>query len=137
MSYLLDSNVLIAILNNRPQTVRDRWLEVSDEGGQVATSSIVIFELMYGAHKSARPKENIARLNTLLSSSLEVLPFDLADAEHAGLNRAILEAAGPPIGPFDLLIAGQALRNGLTLVTANTKEFARVKGLVLENWEEV
>jgi tRNA(fMet)-specific endonuclease VapC len=94
LSFSLDSNAIIAILNNRPQSVRDKWLLVSKSDEHVTTSSIVIFELMYGAHKSALPKENIACLNVLLSSSLEVLPFDIADAEHVGLNRAVLEAAG-------------------------------------------
>ena len=134
MSYLLDSNALIAILNGKPLAVRDRWISVGGAGALVATSSIVVFELTSGAHKSARPQENIARLATLLSSSLEVLAFDLDDADCAGRVRATLEAKGQPIGPFDVLIAGQALRRGLTLVTANTKEFRRVKGLALEDW---
>ena len=136
MSYLLDSNALIAILNGKPRAVRDRWVAVAGTSAAVATSSIVVFELSSGAYKSARPKKNIARLHTLLSSSLEVLAFDDEDADRAGQIRATLEAKGLPIGPFDVLIAGQALRRGLTLVTANTAEFRRVKGLALDNWEK-
>ena len=134
MSYLLDSNALIAILNGNPLAVRDRWIAISGMGPSVATSSIVVFELMSGAYKSARPKENVARLKTLLSSSLDVLEFDIEDADSAAQIRAMLEVKGQAIVPFDVLIAGQALRRGFTLVTANTGEFRRVKGLALENW---
>ncbi len=134
MSFLLDTNAIIAILNGKPLAVRDRWVSTIDTGASVATSSIVVFELSSGAYKSARPQENIARLQTLLSSSLEVLAFDIDDADSAGRIRAILEGKGQPIGPFDVLIAGQAIRRGLTLVTANTGEFRRVKGLAVANW---
>jgi tRNA(fMet)-specific endonuclease VapC len=136
VNFLLDSNAIIAILNSKPPSVRNKWLAVSRAGAHVATSSIVVFELLYGAYKSSRPRENVARLHTLLSSSLEVSPFELEDADSAGQVRAALEAKGQPIGPFDVLIAGQALRRGLTLVTANVGEFRRLPGLTLENWQK-
>lgn len=134
MSFLLDSNAMIAILNGKPLSVRDRWVSTLGAGELVATSSVVVFELASGAYKSGRPKENVARLHTLLSSSLEVLAFDIDDAESAGQIRATLAAKGQPIGSYDLLIAGQALRRGLKLVTANVNEFRRVKGLAIVNW---
>lgn len=134
MSYLLDANTLIGILNGKPLAVRDRWVAAAAAAADVATSSVVVFELAFGAYKSSRPDENLARLKKLLSSTLQVLEFDLDDAETAGLVRAELRAKGHPIGPFDVLIAGQALRRGLTLVTSNVGEFRRVKGLAAENW---
>jgi tRNA(fMet)-specific endonuclease VapC len=136
VSFLLDSDAIIAILNSKPPSVRNRWVAVSRTGAHVATSSIVFFELLCAAYKSSRPKENVARLHTLLSSSLNVMPFELEDADSAGQVRAILEAKGQPIGPFDVLIARQALRRGLTLVTANVGEFRRLPGLALENWQK-
>ncbi len=79
-------------------------------------------ELYFGAFKSVRVEENLARLGAL---RLEVIPFDKEDAIAAGNIRATCALAGTPIGPFDTLIAGQALCRGLTLVTANTREFSR------------
>jgi tRNA(fMet)-specific endonuclease VapC len=79
---------------------------------------------------------NTQRLEAFLAGPIALLTFDDRDARVAGEIRATLEAAGTPIGPYDLLIAGQAVRNGLTLVTANASEFARVSGLTLEDWAQ-
>ncbi|MGH3504498.1 MAG: type II toxin-antitoxin system VapC family toxin [Nocardioidaceae bacterium] len=134
MSYLLDTNAAIALLTGKPLAVRDRYREVESAGAYLAVSSVVLFELWYGAAKRARPRENAERLRVFLSGRLDVLPFDDEDAVTSGKVRAALETAGTPIGAYDLLIAGQALRHRLTLVTANTSEFGRVPGLRLEDW---
>lgn len=100
----------------------------------IAVSSIVLYELWYGVARSARRRENAERLRAFLSGNINIVPFDEADAASAGELRATLEAAGTPIGPYDLLIAAQALRLGATLVTANVSEFARVRGLPRQDW---
>ena len=89
-------------------------------------------ELYYGAYKSGRPEENLARVEGL---AFPVLEFDREDARSAGEVRARLSGAGTPIGPYDVLIAGQALARKLILLTHNRKEFERVPGLRLEDWE--
>ena len=91
------------------------------------------FELYFRAARSARPEENRRRLD-LLFEDVERQDFLRQDAEAAGAIRARLQALGTPIGPYDVLIAGQALARGFTLVTGNTREFARVQGLTLANW---
>lgn len=131
---LLDTNAVIAILNGRPPQVRERMVDSIGAERAVAISTIVLFELAYGAGKSARPRDNADRIATFLSGPLQVLAFESADAEEAGLLRARLERAGTPIGPFDCLIAGQALRHRATLVTANRREFTRVPGLLCDDW---
>jgi tRNA(fMet)-specific endonuclease VapC len=93
-----------------------------------------LFKLWYGVEKSGRVQENTERLRVLLSGDLDLLDFDDEDAQTAGRVRAALEKIGAPIGAYDLLIAGQALRRGLTVVTANTSEFSRVIGLSWEDW---
>jgi tRNA(fMet)-specific endonuclease VapC len=95
-------------------------------------SAIVTHELYFGAYRSSRMAENLARLDGL---RLAVLDFDNEDARHAGEVRAALAAAGTPIGPYDVLIAGQALARGMTLVTRNMQEFQRVASLRAEDWE--
>jgi tRNA(fMet)-specific endonuclease VapC len=103
-------------------------------GDSIYISSIVLFELWYGVSRSARPYSNAAGLEDLLARGVEVLPFLGKDATYAGRIRDGLERIKQPIGPYDTLIAGQAVARGLTLVTANTREFARVPGLVWEDW---
>ena len=134
MSYLLDTNACIAIINGSPQGVRRRLRSTLTRGEPVAVSSIALFELWYVA-KSARAAANTERLAIFLAP-LETLPFDDDDARAAGAVRAALEQAGTPIGAYDTLLAGQALRRGLILVTANVAEFARVNGLIWQNWAE-
>ena len=135
MSWLLDTNACIAIINGRPERVRYRLRSALTRGDPVAVSSVAQFELWYGVAKSARAAANTERLAVFLAP-LETLPFDEDDARAAGAVRAALEQAGTPIGAYDTLLAGQALRRDLTLVTANVAEFARVSGLSWQNWAE-
>lgn len=134
MNYLLDTNACIALINGKPLSVRARYEKIVDDGHAVYVSSISVFELWYGVAKSARLQANSARLETFLAGQVNLLPFATPDARAAGDLRATLENAGKPIGAFDLLIAGQALHHKLTLITANLREFSRVKGLVWEDW---
>jgi tRNA(fMet)-specific endonuclease VapC len=134
LTYLLDTNACIALINGRPDAVRRRFVRVSAAGDLIATSSVVLFELWYGAAKSQRPKQNAERVTTFLAGPLEVLDFTPEDAEQSGRVRASLEHLGKPIGAYDLLIAGQALRHKATLVTANSSEFRRVRGLRIQDW---
>jgi len=134
VSYLLDTNAVIALLKNRPRSVRNRLRRVASGGTSVAVSTVVLYELWYGVARSQRRRENAERLRVFLSGKIDVAPFDEEDAAVAGDLRAALETAGTPIGPYDLLIAAQALRAGATLVTANVSEFARVRGLVWQDW---
>ena len=134
MDYLLDTNACIAVINGEPAKVRARMQKVSAAGAHVLVSSVAEFELWYGVAKSVKQEFNRKRLETFLAGPILVLPFEDADAHVAGSVRAVLEAAGRPIGAYDLLMAGQALRHRLTLVTANVSEFSRVKGLVWQDW---
>jgi tRNA(fMet)-specific endonuclease VapC len=132
--YLLDTNACIAVINGKPQPVRVRLQREFEAQARVFVPDVVAFELWYGVAKSARAAANAQLLTTFLAGPLELLAFDDEDAKIAGAVRASLEAAGKPIGAYDLLIAGQALRHKLTLVTANSREFGRVKGLEWEDW---
>ena len=134
MTYLLDTNACIALINGRPSSVRVRFQEAADAGAEMAVSSVVAFELWYGVAKSTRPDVNGARVRTFLAGPIRLLPFDEDDARAAGMIRAATESLGRPIGAYDLLIAGQALRHEMTLVTANVREFRRVKGLEWQDW---
>jgi tRNA(fMet)-specific endonuclease VapC len=93
-----------------------------------------LFELWCGVEKSTRVRDNIERLRSFLSGPLDLLDFDDADAEATGRVRAALERSGTPIGAYDLLIAGQALRRGLSVVTANASELGRVADLSWVDW---
>jgi tRNA(fMet)-specific endonuclease VapC len=130
----LDTNAVLAVLNHPTSPVRTRIDAAIGLGRPLAISSIVLFELRYGAAKSARPERNSQRIIDFLSGPIEVLPFAPADAEEAGDIRAELERAGTPIGPYDILVAAQARRHDALLVTANEREFARVPRLKLEDW---
>lgn len=134
MSYLLDTNACVALMNGAPAAVRSRFEKAIRVDSKVYVSSIVAFELWYGIAKSARIEMNTQRIETLLSSSVIALPFDNEDARASGSIGAALQAAGRPIGAYDYLIAGQALARQLTLVTANVSEFSRVKGLSWQDW---
>lgn len=133
MSYLLDTNACIAVINGRPAGVRANVQRSFERGEAVALSSVTLFELWYGVAKSARVASNTERLEVFLAA-MATIPFDDGDAEASGEIRAALEKAGTPIGAYDCLIAGQALRRGLTLVTAIAGEFKRVSGLDWEDW---
>jgi tRNA(fMet)-specific endonuclease VapC len=131
MHYLLDTNAVIAVLNDPAGTVSKRLRQ--NDPLDVGVSVVVMHELYYGAFKSQRRERNLALLDAL---HFEVVPMDMEDARHAGEIRALLAARGAPIGPYDILIAGQARARGLTLVTRNLREFTRVPGLSTENWED-
>jgi tRNA(fMet)-specific endonuclease VapC len=130
----LDTNAVIDVLNNASSLVRLRIHRTIGMDRPIAIFSIVLFELRYGAIKSARPERNVRRIADFLVGPIAVLPFEPGDAEEAGDIRAAVERAGTSIGPYDLLIAAQARRRGALLVTANTREFARVPGLDIEDW---
>jgi tRNA(fMet)-specific endonuclease VapC len=134
VNYLLDTNACIALLNGSPPHVRPRLEQTLKDGASVAVSAVVAFELWYGAAKSARRQANRQRLETFFAGPLELVPFDDEDARAADRVRAALETAGTPIGAYDLLIAGQALRHDAILVTANTAKFSRVGDLRWEDW---
>jgi len=134
VNYILDTNAAIALLRNHPPNVRRRLRRAVSEGASIAVPSVALYELWYGVARSERRNENAERLRVFLSGDIGVVPFDDEDAAAAGDLRAALEAAGTPIGPYDLLIAAQALRSGTTLVTANVSEFAGVRGLLWQDW---
>lgn len=130
----LDTNAVIAVLNDPASPVRLRLDGAIGRGGGLALSSVVLFELQYGAARSARPERNMRRITDFLTGPIDVLPFESEDAEEAGDIRAVLERKGTPIGAYDVLIAAQARRRNALLVTANGCEFWRVAGLRCEDW---
>jgi len=134
VNYLLDTNACIALINGKPPSVRAKFQKATDAGAQVFVSSVALFELWYGVAKSSRREFNKKRLEAFFAGPVHPLSFEDGDAEIAGAIRADLEAAGKPIGAYDLLIAGQAMRNKLTLVTANISEFARIEDLDWADW---
>lgn len=130
MRYLLDANAVIALLNDATSRLARRARR--ERPSEIAISAIVAHELFYGAFKSQRVSQNVTLIDAL---QFAVLEFDKEDARQAGLIRAFLASKGTPIGPYDVLIAGQAMARNLTLVTRNAGEFARVPKLRLENWQ--
>ena len=134
MTYLLDTNACIALINDAPRELRRRLQRAVGAERTVGVSSVVAFELWYGVAKSQRRDANDQRLNAFLSGPLEWIDFDEDDAKEAGAVRAELEKAGVPIGAYDVLIAGQARRRNATVVTSNGREFDRVTGLKWQNW---
>ena len=133
-TYLLDTNACIALINGAPATVRRRFERALEREAVMLLSSVVAFELWYGVEKSQQKERNTHRLEAFLAGPLEWTPFDDEDARAAGVVRAALEAAGTPIGAYDVLLAGQARRHDATLVTSNVREFGRVRGLKWEDW---
>lgn len=134
MNYLLDTNVCIALINGTSSLARRRYIQAAAHKIIPQTSSIVAHELWYGVAKSGRVAQNANRLIAFLNSAVAVLDYSARDAQAAGEIRAELERTGQRIGEYDTLIAGQAFHRNLILVTANTREFGRVKGLVVEDW---
>ena len=134
MNYLLDTNACIALINGKPAAVRARFERAVDAGAQVLVPTVVAFELWYGVAKSAHTDANARRVREFFAGPVRMLAFEEEDARSAGRVRAQLEKAGKPIGAYDVLIAGQALRHELTLVTANAREFGRIKGPDWEDW---
>jgi tRNA(fMet)-specific endonuclease VapC len=129
VKYLLDTNAIIRLTGRHPGLER-KFLQEDPNG--FGLSVIVTHELYFGAYKSRDVQSNLEKIASLL---LEIVPFDDEDARCAGEVRARLSAAGTPIGPYDVLIAGQALARNLILITHNTREFSRVQGLRIEDWE--
>lgn len=128
---MLDTNICIYIIKNRPQSVKEKF--ESFEIGDLCISSITVSELMYGAYKSQHTAKNLKALEHFL------MPFDIVDYDYSaalayGKIRADLEKKGQTIGNMDMQIAGHALSLDMTIVTNNTKEFERVVGLTLDNW---
>jgi tRNA(fMet)-specific endonuclease VapC len=132
--YLLDTNACIALINRKPTALRARLDRALARDAELFVSAVAAFELWYGVAKSAHREMNAQRVETFFAGPVNLLTFDDEDARSAGKIRAALEAAGRSIGAYDLLIAGQALRRNLTLVTANVREFSRIQGLVWEDW---
>ena len=130
LKYMLDTNIVIYTMKNRPDSVRERFKK---HHGRMCISSITYMELVYGAERSSNPDRNLTSLEGFVAR-MDVLSLDDSAAAHAGQIRAELARLGMPIGPYDQLIAGHARSQGLVLVTNNEKEFARVTGLRTENW---
>jgi tRNA(fMet)-specific endonuclease VapC len=128
---LLDSNILIAALKGEHAALLNRLATLAPS--RICLSSIVLAELMTGAHKSRNPASNEVALEEI-TRNMEAVPFDHEAALVYGKLRAELESKGQIVGPHDLLIAAQALSRDLVLVTANPREFKRVPGLHCENW---
>lgn len=132
MKYLLDSNACIVFLNKRSEQLKQR-LELC-QPQQIVLCSVVKAELLYGAMKSQHPQASLLKIETFCAP-FQSLPFDDNAAVFYGKIRSELSAVGKPIGANDFMIAATALANEVTLVTHNTREFSRVKGLLLEDWE--
>lgn len=131
IEYLLDTNTVIALVGRKSDTVLARLERLKE--GAVGVSAIVAHELYFGAYKSRRVAHNLETLR-LLFADIVILDFNREDARVAGDIRAALRQKGTPIGPLDVLIAGQAKHRGATLVTNNLGEFRRVDDLKLEDW---
>jgi tRNA(fMet)-specific endonuclease VapC len=133
MRFLLDTNICIYVIKQKPLRVKERLQTI--DSGEVGLSIITLAELEYGAAKSQNPQRNRETL-TRFCLPFQIVDFLPEDAQKFGEIRANLERRGQPIGSYDLLIASQAVTRGLILVTNNIKEFSRVDGLNLENWVE-
>ncbi len=131
MKLLLDTNICIYIIKQKPASVLQRFLEY--QIGDIGISSITLAELRYGVAKSAHREKNAKALNEFIIP-LEVVSYDESAAQAYGDIRASLEKAGTPIGSMDMLIAAHALSLGIPLVTNNTREFLRIPTLILIDW---
>ena len=134
MNYLLDTNICIALMNGTSDKVRARFVQAVCLKAKLATSTIVAHEHWYGVAKSQQVARNSSALAVFLSREIALLDYTERDANAAGEIRAELERTGQRIGEYDTLIAGQAFSRNLILVTASTREFDRVKGLIVEDW---
>ena len=131
MKYLLDTNICIALIRQKPQTLIQQL--TSHEPGDVGISSITLAELFHGVEKSAQPEQNMSALEQFLLP-LVLSDFDQNAALAYGKIRAELERKGQLIGSMDMLIAAHAMSLDAIVVTSNLQEFQRVKGLVVEDW---
>ena len=131
MRYMLDTNICIYAIKHKPREVIERLKEHNTS--EICISSVTYAELIRGVEKSKAVDKNRTAL-TLLLTDIEILPFDVSEAEGYGEIRAELERKGTLIDPLDMMIAGHARSLGYTVVTNNIKEFERIDGLRLENW---
>lgn len=132
LKYLLETNIVIYTMKNRPPQVKRRFQK---HHGQLGISAVTLGELIFGAEHSRQVERNLADIEAM-TSRLKVLPFDDTAACHFGQIRAELYRISSPIGPYDMMIAGHARACGLKLVTNNVKEFERVQGLQIEDWSK-
>lgn len=130
LKYMLDTNICIFTIKNKPQKVRETF---ERQHGRLCISAVTLIELIYRAEKSAFPEKNLAVIEGF-AARLEVLKYDEDAATHTGQLRAELARAGAPIGPYDQMISGHARSKGLILVTNKLSEFVRVPGLRVEDW---
>ena len=133
MKYMLDTNICIYVMKNRPNNVIKKFLSHDPE--ELCISAITYAELMHGVEKSMAVERNRIALSLFLSP-ITIIDFDMRAAEEYGKIRSDLEKRGTLIGPMDTLIAGHAKSRDLILVTNNTKEFDRVAGLSVEDWTQ-
>lgn len=131
MQYLLDTNTCIAAMRNHPSVI-GRMSAVAP--ADCVVSTITVYELRTGVEKCADPARERSKVSRLLSAVKEIA-FEAQAAEEAARIRALLESQGTMIGPYDVLLAGQAKAAALRLVTHNIAEFGRVPGLLLEDWQ--
>ncbi len=131
ITHLLNTNAVIALVGRKSDAFLKRVMD-SDEGS-IGFSSIVAHELYFGVYRSAKRSSNLETLR-LTMADFPLIAFDQEDARTSGEIRAALAASGRPIGPYDVLIAGQAKARNLALITNNISEFERVDGLRVEDW---
>ncbi|MGI9462724.1 MAG: type II toxin-antitoxin system tRNA(fMet)-specific endonuclease VapC [Aestuariivirgaceae bacterium] len=130
LRYLLDTNICIYVIKNRPPALREKF---NRESPRMAISMVALMELYFGAEKSVHPKRNRDVIEAF-AARLQVLDYGAKAALHTAEIRAALAAAGTPIGTYDVMIAGHGRSEGLIMVTNNRREFDRVDGLQIENW---
>jgi tRNA(fMet)-specific endonuclease VapC len=130
LEYMLDTNICIYVIKNRPAAMRERFDQLAEA---LCISTVTLGELLYGVEKSARRSQNLEAVEQF-TARLEVLPFSAKAAAHFGQMRAELARVGLLCGAHDMLIAAHARSEGLTLVTNNAREFERMPGLRLDNW---
>ena len=130
LEYMLDTNICIYVIKNRPDTLRERFDQLAEA---LCISTITLGELMYGVEKSARRSQNLDAVEQF-TARLELMPFSAKAATHFGQIRATLARFGTPCGAYDMLIAAHARSEGLRLVTNNLREFQRIPGLQVDNW---
>ena len=131
IKYMLDTNICIYIIKQKPQNVIERFRQA--KVSEIGVSSITLSELEYGVMKSTNREQNKLALTQFIAP-IEIMSYDDAAAQHYGKIRADLERQGTPIGSLDMLIAAHALSLNSVLITNNESEFKRVLNLKIENW---
>ncbi len=131
IKYMLDTNICIYIIKQKPKNVIERFRQA--QVSEIGVSSITLSELEYGVMKSARPEQNKLALAQFIAP-IEISAYDDVAAQHYGKISAHLERQGTPIGSLDMLIAAHALSQNSVLITNNESEFKRVSNLRIENW---